>query len=135
MDVNFGTPQCLSRDSLKAVLKDFDPLPDAHRLVVWKTILQLPNNKSEYITLRELSKKSKFTDIGNGLDNRDEISKKTIERVVRSILEHCPTLGQFESFDLLGFVDSFSPLLASNELIYFEVVFTILGKDFAYYFK
>lgn len=128
MNFNFGTPQCLSRESLKAVLKDFDPLPDAHRLTVWKRILQLPNNKSEYITLRKLSKKSKFADIGNCLDNRDEISKKAIERVARSILEHCPTLYQFESFDLVGFVDSFSPLLVTNELIYFEVVFTILGK-------
>lgn len=118
------TSKSVTRESLRETLKDFAPIPEAHRLMVWKTILDLPGNKNDYVHLREKGKKTKFE---LRLD-LDETSRKKTCRVICSLLAHCPTLGEFSSFDLAGFVGAFAHLLSSNELIYFEVVLTILGK-------
>ena len=61
-------------------------------------------------------------------EHRDEVSQKRICRVVRSLHAHCSSFEKmFKSFDLVEFVDKFSALLSANELVYFEVLLSILG--------
>lgn len=116
----------LSRDSLKNILKDLDSIPDEHRLKLWiGLVLNLPNNKSQYLNLRKLGKNIPCTKIYD----KEEIKNKIICRVVQSLLAHCPTLKNFRNFNLAGFVEPFSVLLISHEFVYFEVMLTILGEN------
>jgi hypothetical protein len=116
----------LSRDSLNEILRSFEVLPDVHRATVWKAILNLPGNKEEYLTLRNAGRK--FETNTDFADLQDENTRKLTRRVVRSVLAHSPSLVTLENF-ISNFVGAFSIALGSNELVYFEVILTILGTS------
>jgi hypothetical protein len=114
----------LSRDSLNEILRSFEVIPDIHRGTVWKAILNLPGNNEEYLTLRNAGRK--FETNTDFADIQDENSRKITCRVVRSVLAHSPSLGTLKDF-IRSFVSAFSVALGLNELVYFEVILTILG--------
>jgi len=118
--------KALSRESLRNILHDFEIIPEQHRLKLWTIILQLPNNKIQYMSLRDTKKKlpSNIT-----LQEEDGIGSNTkiCNRVIQSLLAHCPSLKQFHHFNLADYVKPFAGLLASHELIYFEIMLSILS--------
>ena len=99
---------------------------------VWISILELPNNKSGYICLR--SKKSSpagSLQLGSEFISSSSLNPsetKKLRRVYQAIHTHCPSLRQFPDFNVENFMQPFAALLASHELICFEVILTILGK-------
>ena len=118
----------LSRESLKLILKDYEVIPAEHRLKLWMVhILQLPNNKNQYLEIRKNGKKTAININGY---TEDDKKGKTICRVIQALIAHCPSLEQFTNFKLIKFVEPFSELLASHELIYFEVILSILGINY-----
>ena len=118
----------LSRESLKNILRNFDSeIPSQHRLKLWMgPILQIPNNKAQYLNLREKRKKLPSCDIL--INHKDEKSGRVLKRIIENLLAHCPSLTQFTHFNLADFVEPFSSLLSSHELIYFEIILCILCK-------
>jgi hypothetical protein len=96
------------------------------------SILELPNNKSEYIFLRSKKKSSSRRLEGSEISITTSLNPseaKIFRRVYQAIHTHCPSLKQFPDFKVEIFMQSFGALLASHELIYFEVILTILGKS------
>ncbi len=119
--------KALSRESLRNILRDFEIIPEQHRLKLWTIILNLPNNKAQYMCLRETKKKLPSNIVlqeQDGLGNNTKICN----RVIQSLLAHCPSLEQFRHFNLADYVKPFAGLLASHELIYFEIMLSILSK-------
>lgn len=124
----YFTNPAISRESLKIILGNFEVIPEDHRLKLWMTaILQLPNNKTQYLKLRKAGQK---LDSSVKLLEDDKIGNeaKVCNQVLKSLFAHCSSLRQFNHFNLADFVEPFSGLLVSHELIYFEVMLTILGK-------
>lgn len=123
---HFLTPT-LSRESLRVILKNSEVIPEEYRLKLWMgIILQLPNNKSQYISLRKKGK-SIIIQMDTARE-KCETKIKTISRVAQCLAAHCPSLNNFRHFNLVGFIEPFSSLLHHHELIYFEVMLTLLGK-------
>lgn len=120
----------LTRQSLRIILKDLETIPDEHRLKLWMgTILHLPNNKAQYLNLR---KSGKNTPIEVSVHSENDKTCKTISRVIQCLQTHCPSLKQFQNFNLANFVEPFACLLGTHELIYFEVMLSILGMIKSY---
>jgi hypothetical protein len=119
--------KALSRESLRNILHDFEIIPEQHRLKLWTIILNLPNNKAQYMCLRETKKKLPSNIV---LQEEDGLGSNTkvCNRVIQSLLAHCPSLEQFRHFNLADYVCPFAGLLASHELIYFEIMLSILSK-------
>lgn len=119
--------KALSRESLRNILHDFEIIPEQHRLKLWTIILNLPNNKAQYMCLRETKKKLPSNIV---LQEEDGLGSNTkvCNRVIQSLLAHCPSLEQFRHFNLTDYVCPFAELLASHELIYFEIMLSILSK-------
>lgn len=108
-------------------LRDFEVIPVEHRVQLWmNVILCLPNNKVDYIILREKGKKLQRNnlDICKGCD----ATKKKHLRVFSSLLAHCPSLERLEGFDVGEFLEPFCNLLSKHELALFEVVLTVIGN-------
>lgn len=123
---NFSNPR-LSRESLRIILKDLNTIPDEHRLKLWiETILHLPNNKAQYLNLR---KSGKNIPLQVSLHIQNETKCKTVTRIIQCLQAHCPSLKQFRNFNLVDFVEPFACLLGTHEMIYFEVMLSILGKN------
>lgn len=117
----------LSRESLRKILRDFEVIPEEHRLKLWMgVILQLPNNKAAYLSLRE--KRTKLP-CDLRIDDKDEKTNKVCNRIIQSLQAHYPSLRQFTHFNVADFVDPFAGFLASHELIYFEIILCILCKS------
>lgn len=122
----YFTNPAISRESLKIILGNFEVIPEDHRLKLWMTaILQLPNNKTQYLKLRKAGQK---LDSSVKLLEDDKIGNeaKVCNQVLKSLFAHCSSLRQFNHFNLADFVEPFSGLLVSHELIYFEIMLTIL---------
>lgn len=111
-----------SRASLREFLRKFETVPDTHRVTVWKTILALPCNKNEYLRLRNLGKRNIPKD---SFLLRNSGENKTVLNVLRSLLAHSPSLKELDEF-LTRFVEPFAVVFPNDELVFFEVVLSIL---------
>ena len=116
--------EVFSMSSLRKFLREFEILPDTHRVTVWKTILELPCNKDEYILLRDRGKKN----IPKGSFNLKQTHEdKTVLNVLHSLLIHSPSLKHLDDF-VTSFTQPFAVMLGNNELVFFEIVLSILSK-------
>jgi len=114
--------EVFSMSSLRKFLREFEILPDTHRVTVWKTILELPCNKDEYILLRDRGKKN----IPKGSFNLKQTHEvKTVLNVLHSLLIHSPSLKHLDDF-VTSFTQPFAVMLGNNELVFFEIVLSIL---------
>ncbi len=126
MDVP-GEPKLVSREALREMLCQFETIPESHRLYLWRVVLlSLPGNKKEYLTLRHSSKKLKESMAKHSIEEIDQETMKITNRITRCVLAHSPTLILMKDF-VGSFIETFSTLLAFNELVYFEAILTILG--------
>ena len=58
----------------------------------------------------------------------NDLEAKTIHRVLAALDKHCPSLKQFSEFNVSSFILPFATMLAPQELIYFEVMLTIISE-------
>lgn len=116
-----------TREEVLKFLKDFEEIPVEHRLHLWtNAILCLPNNKSDYLRLREKGKKleRRHVDACSGCDT----AKNKHSRVLGSLIIHCSSLEKLEGFDISTFIEPFCKLFFKHELALFEIVLTVIGK-------
>lgn len=117
-----------TRESLRTILHSFEIIPEQHRLKLWTVILHLPNNKTQYMSLRKTKVKLPNNMILQEEDGIGKSSLKIRNQVIQSLLAHCPSIIEFRHFNLADFVKPFAGFLASHELLYFEIMLTILGR-------
>ena len=117
-----------TRESLRTILHSFEIIQEHHRLKLWTVILHLPNNKTQYMSLRKTKVKLPNNMILHEEDGIGKSSLKIFNQVIQSLLAHCPSIIEFRHFNLADFVKPFAGFLASHELLYFEIMLTILGR-------
>lgn len=124
--MNFEGELNISRASLRTLLRQNEIIPDKHRLTVWKTMLQLPANKKEYLDLRQRGKK---VPLDVNMQFADENLQKISCRVLQTLLTHSPSLIQMKEV-LTCAIQGFAAVFASSELAFFEAMLTIIGNIF-----
>jgi len=115
---------------LRTYLRKFETLPNSHRVTVWKTILDLPCNRDEYIRLRDRGKRMIPKD-SLALKQTNEV--KTVLNVQRGLLFHSPSLKYLKNF-LTCFIQPFAVMFGNSELVCFEVILSILTNYCQHWF-
>ncbi|KAI9002277.1 WD40-repeat-containing domain protein, partial [Gaertneriomyces semiglobifer] len=115
---------CLNRPKLKAFVKHYGNYPDKYRILIWRLLLELPENCSSYQALMQQGIHVSVTHFRRTFPLKNETLAKSMQRVLSSLAYWSPI---FDGMDYLpSFVFPFIKLFHKNIFAGFEVVMTLL---------
>ncbi|KAK6624738.1 hypothetical protein RUM44_011598 [Polyplax serrata] len=116
--------EVLDLKKLQPILKQFGEYPESYRLLIWKTILQLPENQEAFMSLTTKPCHSSYV----GLESKYPLVNRSLcnglKRLLSNLSYWCPLFGEVNF--LPEFVFPFVKLFRSDPLGCFEVVATII---------
>lgn len=128
----------LTRQRLLSILSEYGEYPEHYRQIIWKSMLQLPNNTDAYCNLMEKGEHLCTRTYGQSLFVFDPVLQKKVKRIVSYLCNWSKILSvSFCSEDhfLPYFVFPFVKLCSNNLLMCFELVATILLNQCSLWFE
>ncbi|KAK7790940.1 hypothetical protein R5R35_005871 [Gryllus longicercus] len=123
----------LDLQKLLPILKEFGEYPEAYRALIWKTILQLPYNKSSYVGLvnRDCNPAYLHLEEQYPLENRSIL--KNLKRLLSCLSHWCALFGEVKFLPL--FVFPFVKVFQNDPFACFEAVATIIVNWCQHWFE
>jgi hypothetical protein len=111
--------QAFNRSKLKRFLKRFGQFPDKFRPVIWRYLLQLPENNNACIALLGKGVHPAWKDLRDKYPLKSEKTFRTIERVISVLSFWSPLFSDMENLPTMvyPFTQVFPDVLASVETI------------------
>lgn len=128
----------MTRQRLLTILSEYGEYPKHYRQIIWKSILQLPNNTEGYCNLMERGDHPCTRSYGKSLCAFDPVLQKKVKRIVSYLCNWSKILSvSFCSEDhfLPYFVFPFVKLFSNNLLVCFEIVSSILLNQCSLWFE
>ncbi|RKO82738.1 hypothetical protein BDK51DRAFT_30230, partial [Blyttiomyces helicus] len=114
----------LNKKKLKGFLHYYGAYPDEYRLLIWRFLLQLPENRDSYEALLDQGTHPAFLDFRKKFPLRSERLAKSMERVLSALAYWSPV---FEHLDYLpSLIFPFVKLAENDMFSGFEIVMTVL---------
>lgn len=125
--------ETLDLQRLRPILKEFGEYPESYRALIWKTILQLPYNKSAYVSLvnRDCNPAYLHLEEEYPLENRALL--KNLKRLLSCLSHWCALFGEVKFLPL--FVFPFVKVFQNDPFACFEAVATIIVNWCQHWFE
>ncbi|KAL0821512.1 hypothetical protein ABMA28_004974 [Loxostege sticticalis] len=115
---------CMDSARLRRILMQYGEYPDKFRSVIWRSLLNTPQNKIAYAALVDKGIHPTYRDIEKQFTIHSSVTLKNLKRLLSCLAHWCPLFGVMKF--LPGFVFPFVKVLQKDPLLLFECVATIL---------
>ncbi|QDZ23816.1 hypothetical protein A3770_11p63340 [Chloropicon primus] len=114
----------VTRKKLKHLLDTYGEYPSKYRILIWKTLLSVPQNKSAYKALKKQGVHVSFGNLEEDYPIKNTILLDRLARLVSCLAHWTPLFGQVTY--LPAFVFPFIKVFGADEASCFEAVATFL---------
>nr|CAB3266840.1 TBC1 domain family member 31 [Phallusia mammillata] len=126
-------PNGLSLPRLLKVVRWFGEYPEAYRLFIWRSLLQLPENQSAFTSLTQKGTHLSYATIQEKYPVKSGKLLRVLERVLSSLAHWSAIFAELDYLPLMVF--PFVKLFQNNALICFEMIATILTNWCQHWFE
>ncbi|PAA53477.1 hypothetical protein BOX15_Mlig017365g1 [Macrostomum lignano] len=126
-------PQPLNRKRLRAILQEFGQFPGKYRLLIWKTLLQLPENTAAFNALYNKGIHPAFLTLQDRFPLRSNKLGRVLQRSLSCVAFWSPLFGEADYLPLLAF--PFVKLFQNSQLHSMEVLMTVLTNWCGHWFE
>ncbi|NXI38719.1 TBC31 protein, partial [Galbula dea] len=126
-------PSRLSKERLRALLKGFGEYPAKYRMLVWRSLLQLPENHLAFSNLIDKGTHSAFVNIQKEYPIKSRKLLRVLQRTLSALAHWSAIFAETSYIALLAF--PFVKLFQNNQLICFEVVATVVVNFCQHWFE
>ena len=116
----------MTRRKLKHLLDTYGEFPEKYRILIWKTLLCLPQNRGAHFALKKQGTHSAFETLEDDYPIRNTVLLDRLSGLVSSLAHWTPLFGQVTY--LPAFVFPFIKVFGADELSCFEAAATILSN-------
>ncbi|XP_054279189.1 TBC1 domain family member 31-like [Macrosteles quadrilineatus] len=109
---------------LRPILKEFGEYPEAYRKLIWKTILELPENQSAYVTLINKGIHPAFATLDKVFPLSDRSLSSSVKRLLSCLAYWSPIFLQVKHLPI--FVLPFVKLIRHDQFACFETVASVI---------
>lgn len=115
---------CMDSARLRRILMQYGEYPDKYRSIIWRSLLNTPNNRDAYSSLLDKGIHSVYKDIEKQFTIHSTATLKNLKRLLSCLAHWCPLFGVMKF--LPGFVFPFVKVLQKDPLLLFECVASVL---------
>jgi hypothetical protein len=129
----FQINKSLPKTRLIPILNEFSHYPEKYRPIIWRTILQLPQNSNTFLQLLQKGQHPCVINYDQHYPIIDQREMRTLKKIVSclahwsKIFSHCDYIGRF--------VFPFLRLFKNDSLLSFELIATILLNQCQLWFE
>ncbi|EEB10401.1 conserved hypothetical protein [Pediculus humanus corporis] len=123
-DVRSELKKVLSLKKLHPILKQFGEFPEFYRTLIWKTILQLPENQDAFLSLATKTCHPSYTNLEAKYPLHNKSLCNSLKKLLSSLSYWCPLFGEVDF--LPEFIFPFVKLFHTDLVGCFETVATII---------
>lgn len=134
----------LSPSRLKTILAEYGEYPTKYRRIIWKTILQLPDNTKAFTELLKKGTHPSCQSLDESIPLRDVTTLRNLKKILSCLAHWCRVFSQYPSPNsnqmnrtsfLPAFVFPFVKLFENNSIVAFETVATVLFNQCQLWFE
>lgn len=123
----------LTPQRLQQILQEYHCYPAKYRSLIWCSLLQLPNNKTQFQDLIQMGTPTEVSVRLKSFPIKNSTLKRALEKCWSGLAQWCKVLAYNESIPTLIF--PFVKMFPQNSLITFEICVTLILNQFQLFFE
>lgn len=121
---NFFNNSEMTPSNLRKFLSEFKRFPEKNRSLIWKVLLDLPENIENFDKLKEQGIHPLYQNLENNFPLNSQGLYKLLQKILSLLGYHCPFFTEIDYFPALVF--PFIKVLGNNEILCFETILTFM---------